>query len=213
MPQIFCFGDSITQGFWDTEGGWVQRLWSELDEAKVSSESERYEMYNLGVSGDTTEDILHRFEFELKARLDEDDKQIVLFAVGVNDSQYLIQEKQLRFSVADYQKNLEALVDKAKKLNAHVVIVGLAPIDQMKVDPMPWADDRSYRTEYIEQFNEVAKKVAENTNCLFIDLYGPLQEQRFAQYLPDGVHPNDEGHQKMYELIKGGLRQSGLVAS
>lgn len=24
--RVLVFGDSITQGFWDTEGGWVERL-------------------------------------------------------------------------------------------------------------------------------------------------------------------------------------------
>jgi lysophospholipase L1-like esterase len=32
MVSILCFGDSITQGFVDLEGGWTQRLRRRLDQ-------------------------------------------------------------------------------------------------------------------------------------------------------------------------------------
>lgn len=59
MNNIICvFGDSITWGAWDIEkGGWVQRLRNFVE----SSSEEYIEIYNLGVSGDNTEDLLEIF--------------------------------------------------------------------------------------------------------------------------------------------------------
>ena len=57
MAHYLIFGDSITQGFNDLTGGWVQRLRESLtlDDFVI----------NLGVSGDTSDGLLARFEVEL----------------------------------------------------------------------------------------------------------------------------------------------------
>ena len=36
MGRILIFGDSITYGAWDKEGGWVQRLRKFLDERNLT---------------------------------------------------------------------------------------------------------------------------------------------------------------------------------
>lgn len=62
--MVICiFGDSITWGASDSEkGGWVERL-------KIYF-GEKYDInvYNLGISGDATEDLLVRIEKELRSR-------------------------------------------------------------------------------------------------------------------------------------------------
>ncbi|MDP3998378.1 MAG: hypothetical protein Q8P89_02085 [bacterium] len=68
--HILAFGTSTTYGAWDIEGGWVQRLRRFLDEKIITANYEHdYFVYNLGVSGDKSADILERFETETKARL------------------------------------------------------------------------------------------------------------------------------------------------
>ena len=68
MPkQLFIFGDSISFGAWDTKGGWAQRLKNHYDKLVVESDFDFYCLtYILGVSGDTTEDLLKRFDFEVQ---------------------------------------------------------------------------------------------------------------------------------------------------
>ena len=90
MAQILVFGDSISYGKWDKEGGFVQRMKNFLDEETLSKSENEHTIYNLGVSGNTTEDLLERFEFETKQRLKEDDEELIfIFAIGVNDSQFI----------------------------------------------------------------------------------------------------------------------------
>ena len=63
MATLCVFGDSTAYGAWDLEkGGWVNRLWLFLAKNKDD------DLYNLSISGGTTETILARFENEAKVR-------------------------------------------------------------------------------------------------------------------------------------------------
>ena len=107
MAQILIFGNSIIYGAWDKEGGWVSRLRKFLDEKNLSSGPNFYCLvYNLGISGNTTDDLLERFEFEIKQRLKEDEETIILFAIGINDSQFLQSENNFRTSMRKLNKML-----------------------------------------------------------------------------------------------------------
>ena len=77
--NIIIFGDSITYGACDYEmGGWVNRLRIYFDnnaESKIS-------VFNLGISGEISEEVLTRFDSEFNARYDKDKKNVVIFAIG-----------------------------------------------------------------------------------------------------------------------------------
>lgn len=103
---ICIFGDSITWGAGDSEkGGWVERL-------KVYF-GEKYDIdiYNLGVSGDTTENLLARVENESKVR----EPNIIVFAIGVNDAQFIHSTNSNRISEDGFRNNIEKLYRIAKK--------------------------------------------------------------------------------------------------
>lgn len=92
--NLLIFGSSITWGAWDKQGGWVQRLKSVCDNKASESNYDNYTaVYCLGVSGDNTEDLLARFDTEVKARIDEEEKTLLLIEIGINDSQYVLDEK------------------------------------------------------------------------------------------------------------------------
>ena len=58
MIQIFAFGDSITKGPSRYPGtGWVEKLESFLDKKK-------YKVYNFGVCGEKSSDLLERFDIQ-----------------------------------------------------------------------------------------------------------------------------------------------------
>jgi len=77
MEQTICiFGASSTWGAWDYEkAGWANRLRLFLD-----SENKDVFTYNLGVSGDTTNKLLKRFNVEAEAR----QPKIIIFSIGDN---------------------------------------------------------------------------------------------------------------------------------
>ena len=81
-PETICiFGDSTAWGAWDLEkGGWVSRLWLEIHKDMESGAK----LYNLSISGGTTETILARFESEARMR----EADALIFQTGGNDASF-----------------------------------------------------------------------------------------------------------------------------
>src|SRR3989338_9595652 len=106
MVQILIFGDSITYGAWDIEGGWVQRLRKYLDKKVINSNYEEYYItYNLGISGDISGDIIKRFKKETEDRLNDkehNESVIFIFAIGTNDCLFINKTKKLNCSKEKY---------------------------------------------------------------------------------------------------------------
>jgi lysophospholipase L1-like esterase len=208
MTQILVFGSSTTYGAWDIEGGWVQRLRKWLDKIVIDSNYKEYHIvYNLGIDGDTSSGLLKRFEQEAKPRIWPDEDTVLIFSIGANDTVWDNKTKKTEISPAEFKKNLEELVKLAKKYTKKIVFVGSKPIDESKVNPIPWLPGKSYKKKYIKQFDEISKKVFEGNNLPFIDLYDRLESEGFLKMLADGIHPNSEGHKKIFEIVKDNLIQ------
>jgi lysophospholipase L1-like esterase len=96
MASILCFGDSITQGYVDLEGGWTQRLRRRSTRTPPSpmgaTTFPAHAVFNLGVSGDTAEGLLARLEPELGPRR-LGDQTIVVVAVGVNETTFDLRDR------------------------------------------------------------------------------------------------------------------------
>ncbi len=204
MARILVFGDSITYGAWDKDGGWVDRLKKFLHE-KVLSNSKYFLVYNLGISDDTTEDLLERFESETKKRIKEEEKNIIIFSIGTNDSQYMHKTKTLRIKAEIFQQNIRKLINLAKKYSDCIVFTGLLLVDETKTDPIPWVPEKSYKNEYIKQFNEILRSVCKEEKLFFIDL--SIEKD----LLYDGVHPNTEGHKQIFERVKEYLIEHNII--
>jgi lysophospholipase L1-like esterase len=82
--RILFFGDSITQGFWSVDGGWVEKIRKHYDGISMQDLDHNIqpEIFNLGISGDTTRNLLRRIEGEILARKWKHDPLIVVIAIG-----------------------------------------------------------------------------------------------------------------------------------
>ena len=84
--RVLIFGDSIAQGFFDSRGGWANRVANAFHQDALKNLNNDYpEVINLGVSGDTVENILNRIEDETDVRRSAT-KTYLVIAVGMNDS-------------------------------------------------------------------------------------------------------------------------------
>ena len=146
--HVLVFGDSITYGAWDVEGGWVQRLRKQLDRKTLAGKG-FYLVYNLGVSGDTTRDVLHRFENETKPRLSGEGETIIVFSIGTNDCLCINKTKKLQVPEKEFEKNIQTLVSLGRKYSKKIVFIGDTPVDESKMNPLPWAPQFSARNVYI----------------------------------------------------------------
>ena len=211
MAHILVFGDSISYGAWDREGGWVQRLRMWLDERFLSKPDFYFLTYNLSVSGDVSGDVLERFEFETKQRTDEEKNQVIIFAIGGNDAQFITDQNRCQTSEKIVNENIQKLIILARKYASNIIFVGLAPTDESKTVPIPWCPDKSYKNEHIQKYNNLIKSICAKNKIPFIEIFEKLIKTDYKTLLEDGVHPNTEGHKKMFEIIKEFLIKNKMI--
>ena len=202
MTRILVFGDSIVWGAWDREGGWAQRLRKFIDEKNLSDSEFYCLVYNLGVSSDTTEGLLERFEFETKQRLKEGEETIFIFAIGTNDSQFLFSKNGTKVPVEKVRENIQKLIELAKRFSSKIIFVGLFPVDESRVVPLPWDSNKAYKNEFIRQYNQVIKEVCNENNIPFIDTFEKFSSLDYPSLLEDGLHPNSKGHELIFKMVK-----------
>lgn len=187
--NIGVWGDSITHGSCDEEAlGWVGRI------RKALPADDWNHIYNFGICGDTSDDLMTRFDVELEAI----HPKKVIFAIGINDSKFPEGSDTHLVSLEQYEQNLRQLIEKTKVHADTITIVGATRVDD------EWRSSRGSRfmNEEIAKFNEVMKTVAADNNLEYIDVFETLDP---ATDLADGLHPNAQGYQKMFEVIKANL--------
>lgn len=201
--RVLVFGASITQGFWDTEGGWVGRLRKHYDELQLVDvlNNDEPTIFNLGVSGDTTKDLLARFENEVQARSWRGEDYAVIFSVGTNNA---YKKDGKRFStVKEYQQDLKDLVSSAKKYTSKVMMVGLPSCEEEITNPVPWADGISYANEDIKEVDGAMKAVCEQEDLPYINVFDDFESARKEgkKLFTDGIHPNNHGHELIFKKV------------
>jgi lysophospholipase L1-like esterase len=192
--NICIFGDSITYGAFDPEkGGWANRVRLYLDRKDDFED----EVYNLGILGDNTDGLLERLDAEAKFR----EAGFLIFAIGVNDSQYIISQNQNRVPLEKFEQNIKELITRAQKITDKIVFVGLTPVDESKTASIPWNIDKLYKNEYVEKYNDKINEVCENEGIDFIDIFSEMSKEDYKVMLIDGLHPNEKGHKWMSDQI------------
>jgi lysophospholipase L1-like esterase len=194
MERICIFGDSTSWGAWDCEkGGWVNRLWLFAGERFLSKQADFLEFLNLSISGGTSKTILDRFENEFKIR----EAEAIIFQTGNNDSAFLKEIGNYWIKPDQFKVNIEEIIKRAKKITANIIFISAEKMDETKTKPVPW-DDVYYVNESIKKYNDIMQEICLRENVLFIDIFDLLDNND----LEDGVHPNTQGHIKIFEKVK-----------
>ncbi|MBU1203190.1 hypothetical protein KKH39_04090 [Patescibacteria group bacterium] len=193
--KICIWGDSIAYGAGDMElGGWVSRLTTYL-----RKQDRDHRVYNMSISGDISGEVLDRFKAEAEVR----NPDIIVFAIGINDSQYLNKEKKVRVSNLDFKNNIKELISQAKYFTNKIIFLSCTPVDETKTNPIPWHINRNYNNNRIENNNKIIKDICKQNNLSYIDIYSEFLKQKdYKKLLHDGLHPNADGHKLMFEIIK-----------
>jgi len=206
MARILVFGDSIVYGAWDSKGGWVERLKEFLDKRFLLNKNLYFLTYNLGISGDTTKDILERFEFELKMRFKEKEDTIIIFSIGVNDSEFDNKKKKTKINISQFEKNILELIKVSSKFSNKIIFTGLTPVDK-RVNPIPWYKGYSYKNKLIKKYESSIRRICSEKKIYFIEIFDALNDKD----LDDGCHPNSKGHEKIFERIQNFLIKKKLI--
>lgn len=199
-PESICiFGDSTAWGAWDMEkGGWVNRLWQ-----YVGIRDEDYvEIYNLSISGGTTETILKRFEAEAKIR----EADGLIFQSGGNDSYLKGKNGPNKIPIGQFEKNLEEIIKRAKVITKNIIFIGFKNVDESKTSPVSWKDIYYLNSE-IEKYDDAMKAVCLKNGVMYLDIFGIIENKDFE----DGLHPNAAGHEKIFQQVKNFLEKEGWI--
>ncbi len=188
--RLLIFGDSITQGMHDPEGGWADRL------KRMLLHDDQHSVFNLGISGDKTADVLERFNAELAARTkrwDSRSQTVIVFAIGTNDSYLKNPGGHIAVTNDKFTDNVQQLTRLASDAAKHVVWLPILPVDESLTAPC-MHDPVSYYNSRIDQFNDIIKEQCENDwtdgSVRFID----YDTKPVLSDLPDGLHPGATAH-------------------
>jgi lysophospholipase L1-like esterase len=205
--NVVFFGDSITQGYWGIEHGWVDRVrkyYSELLFAK----DEYHGIYNLGIDGDVVEDIQKRIKTELEARIRPNHKimPVVAIQIGVNDD--TDKEVDLKSEISKYKDRLNATIREIEGLNSEILLVGYPSCDEEKTTPVSWGP-HYYTNEKAKAYETAMAEVAKEAGAIFVPVFDEFKKHIDAgeDLLADGLHPNDAGHEVIYNIVMPKLQE------
>ena len=175
--RILILGDSLTEGY----GVSAQQAFPSLLEKKLNDEfssdkNRSYEIINAGISGSTSSGGVSRIEWLLKSKPD-----FLILALGGNDG--------LRgVPVEETKDNLKKIILAAKSKDIPTLLAG------MKMPP-------NYGIEYTREFSKLFEDLANQENVPLIPFLLEGVGGESAMNLPDRIHPNPTGHQKIAETV------------
>lgn len=174
QKTIIFFGDSLTAGY----GLSTEQAFPFIVEQELLNRGLDYKVVNAGLSGETSAGGLTRIDWILNQPVD-----IFVLELGANDG--------LRGLPLDQtKKNLQNIIEKVLKKNPEVEIV----LAGMMVPP-------NMGKEYSDQFTNMYLELAENNDTIFIPFLLDGVGGHSDLNLPDGIHPNVEGHKIVAKTV------------
>lgn len=171
--RIVCLGDSITWGFpWGPSVSWVTMLKDHVDA----------EFINKGINGNTTTDMLRRFE---RAVIDQKPTHVLIMG-GIND--VICAESFDRISW-----NIREMIQKAEQAGITVIMGQPTAVDE----PF-WERPLIRLREWIANY---AREKGIKVIPFHLPFYNQQGEVRKELLLPDGGHPTEEGYREMFKQI------------
>lgn len=203
MNRILIFGDSITYGAWDSRGGWADRLKQEAHSWTINSKgSDKYQVINLGIGGDTSIKILSRFKREMDSRYSSSWPNILIFAYGTNDPRTI--DGKTEVSLKKFKSNTLEIIELAKQYTDKILFLSPPPLPapEVKFKLYEYSDNK------ILEYDHELKSTAEAHELKYIHLRANFEKVGLSKlFCYDRLHPNDAGHQLIYEIVDKELQE------
>lgn len=187
--RVLFFGDSLVVGAGDSTGtGWVGRV-----VAASFAEGLSLTAYNLGVRGDTSEQIAARWRAEAAPRLTPRTNGKVVLSFGANDT--TSEDGRLRVAPERSCTALATILQRAATIGLPVLMVGPAPVDDAE------------QNERIRSLSASFADVCRDARIPFVSVFEPLLASRIwmAQIAAsDGAHPDAPGYEALAGLVTAG---------
>jgi len=177
-PRVVFLGDSIAAGLHLAR----DRAFPAVLQRRLVAKGLPFRLVNAGVSGNTTAGGLARLDWLLDQK-----PAIVVVELGGNDG--------LRGAPLDtVEKNLQAIVRRSVDAGARVLLLGVV------LPP-------NYGTEYANGFAAIYERLANSSGVAYVPFFmkgvGGVPDLN----LPDGLHPTEEGHEKLADNVEPALER------
>ena len=184
--DLVLIGDSITDG-WPKKG------------ADSYARFAPWKPLDLGVSGETTEEVLWRL---LNGELDTIHPKVIMIMIGTNNIGHYGDEKP-EWVAAGIKKIIETV--RAKQPQAKILLLAIFPRAATSKDALRLKND---------QVNAMLPALADGKNVFFMDI-GPKfldpQGNLPKEIMPDLLHPNDQGYRIWIDAVR--LKLEELMGS
>lgn len=201
--RVLVFGDSITYGAWDTEAGWVERIKRQAHKQTVQSQgSNKLQIINLGIGGDSSTKILKRMPAEIETRYSASWPFVFVITFGANDERSI--DGKIETPIEQFKTNVQAIIDLAKQHTDKILFIGIPPIGKSVVE----FKGQEYSDERVQQYEQQMQAIVENADLPFVPIR-PVFEQAGLDtlYAYDNIHPNNKGHQLIADTVEPKLRE------
>ncbi|MBL4600185.1 MAG: hypothetical protein JKX93_14555 [Rhizobiaceae bacterium] len=208
MKRICFVGASTVEGMGDEKGlGWPGRLHARAPADVV--------IYNLGVRGQTVEELQDRAAKECRARILGFDLGGIVFCSGVNDLGR-IENGQFRTPAHRPAKALRKMIGELKDI-APVIGIGPFPVYEPK---MPFFSASAgmtfnFQNADIANASNAYEAVCEELDIPYLQAHPVLMKNdAYINGLAgnDGLHPDGTGYQAVAELIGGWAPWQELIS-
>ena len=196
--NVLALGDSLIKAKSDDLAGWAKRF----SERIASEENKLLKYYNKGDGGATSNDVLEQVRNYLNI---ESYWNIVIVGVGINDSRKrgdppLRNEVELK----TFRNNIKCICSSLleKKKIGKAFFSGIIPV--IESHTTPYKEDKYYFfNDALTYEYELERMVSKYHKITYLDFkrnWLKLPESKKIKLMPDGLHPNAQGHKYLSKL-------------
>ena len=207
---VVFFGASTTA----FRPGVVRQVFSERVAEKLAQHGVRVSIHNAGVGGNSSRHALERFQRDVLRHK----PRVIVMQFGINDSAVDVWKSPPatapRVPLAEYIQNFRSMIAAAQQQNAKVILMTTNPVRWTqklkevygKPPYNPEAED-GFEAPNLLAYNEALRQLALELNRPLVDVHAAYpgfaakNNTNVKDLVPDGMHPNDLGHQLVAELL------------
>ncbi len=202
--NYIIIGDSITYGIGDFEsGGWATMFKNYIINKDDSKVCNNY-VHLAGFPGAKSSDILNKINNILQSFMHKEFVNTVVLSIGINDTQVFNGEP--RNNIEQYKSNIEKIAKHVIDSGCNLIVLGLTRIE---IDEkFLWKPNKYYDNKIISEYDRnlklilyydsELKELCTNSKIKYIPMQELLEKADFI----DGLHPNHNGHKKIFEYIR-----------
>jgi lysophospholipase L1-like esterase len=206
ITQVFIMGSSHAYGVGASDAGWADLIKHYLHEKMFSDEGvgEQYEVFNFAKSGETIA-FVKDLAPQILEQYSRGQKTVIIVSAGGNNTKAVDTPDNYVSTLTEYEDEMRDLLMLLKKSSDSLILVDSnGYVDETKTNPKlnPLNGTYSYFTNARRgQFKLKADKLCKELHIPVAEV--ALDDTQWQQnYLyKDGIHPNQAGHQLVFESI------------